>query len=43
MAEHNDELRPKGTVVLIYIFLACFVIFTYLNWKQLSDVWMVGG
>jgi len=42
MANHSDEHSPKGTVVLIYIFLATFVILTYLNWKQLSDIWKVG-
>jgi cytochrome c oxidase subunit 1 len=32
----------KGTMVLVLIFLACFVLYYFVNWKILSFVWKVG-
>jgi cytochrome c oxidase subunit I len=31
-----------GTVVLVFIFLACFMLYYFANWKILSFVWKVG-
>ena len=32
----------KGTVVLIAIFFACFILYYFTNWKLLSFLWKVG-
>lgn len=32
----------KGTIVLTFIFLACFVLYYFTNWKILSFLWKVG-
>lgn len=31
----------KGTIALTLIFLACFAVYYFANWKALSDVWPV--
>lgn len=31
-----------GTVVLVFIFLGCFVLYYFVNWKILSFLWKVG-
>ncbi len=31
----------KGTIALTLIFLACFAVYYFANWKALSDVWHV--
>jgi cytochrome c oxidase subunit 1 len=31
-----------GTVILVAIFLACFILYYFANWKMLSFVWKVG-
>ncbi|MBE2202964.1 MAG: cbb3-type cytochrome c oxidase subunit I [Chthoniobacterales bacterium] len=31
----------KGTIVLTFIFLACFAVYYFANWKALADVWYV--
>ena len=39
-----DDQRPRsqGTLVLVFIFLATFVAYYFVNWKLLSVVWKVG-
>ncbi len=37
----NDHYATKGTIVLTLIFLACFVVYYFANWKALADVWPV--
>jgi len=32
----------KGTVILVAIFFACFVLYYFVNWKILSFLWKVG-
>src|SRR5690606_35718530 len=32
----------RGTMVLVFIFLACFMIYYFTNWKLLSFLWKVG-
>ncbi len=39
-ATHNAG--AKGTMVLVFIFLACFVLYYFTNWKLLSMLWKVG-
>jgi hypothetical protein len=41
--EHEKEAHHKvpGTVVLTLIFLLCFALYYFANWKALSDVWHV--
>jgi len=31
-----------GTLILVFIFLACFILYYFANWKILSFVWKVG-
>jgi cytochrome c oxidase subunit 1 len=31
----------SGTVVLVLVFLAAFVIYYFLNWKWLAAIWLV--
>lgn len=40
-AENHDHWMMKGTIVLTFIFLACFAIYYFANWKALADVWHV--
>jgi len=42
MSEERDEHRPKGSFVMIMIFFITFVLFYFLNWKYLIEVWKVG-
>ena len=37
----NDHWSMKGTIVLTAIFLACFAVYYFANWKALADVWHV--
>jgi cytochrome c oxidase subunit 1 len=35
----SDTLRIPGTVVLVAIFFTAFVLYYFVNWKYLSEVW----
>ncbi len=37
----HDHYATKGTIVLTLIFLACFAVYYFANWKALADVWPV--
>jgi cytochrome c oxidase subunit 1 len=37
----HDHYATKGTMVLTLVFLACFVVYYFANWKALADVWPV--
>lgn len=37
----HDEHKVPGTMVLTIIFLACFAVYYFANWKALADVWPV--
>lgn len=40
---HTEETHhAPGTMVLVFIFLAVFVVYYFTNWKILSLVWQVG-
>lgn len=34
--------RLSGTLVLVFVFLAAFVLYYFSNWKLLSLVWKIG-
>jgi cytochrome c oxidase subunit I len=38
--EEGDHHAP-GTLVLTLIFLACFALYYFANWKALADLWHV--
>lgn len=40
--ESPEEHKTPGTLVLVFVFLAAFVIYYFVNWKLLSVVWRVG-
>lgn len=37
---HN--VGARGTMVLVFIFLGCFVLYYFVNWKILSFLWKIG-
>jgi len=42
---HNTPSRlgpAPGTMVLVFVFLAAFVVYFFVNWKILSGVWKIG-
>ena len=40
-ALYSDHWAMKGTIVLTGVFLACFAVYYFANWKALADVWHV--
>lgn len=36
------DVGAPGTMVLVFIFLACFVVYYFVNWKVLSFLWKIG-
>jgi hypothetical protein len=39
----GGRLGPApGSIILIFIFLAAFVVYYFVNWKLLSFVWKIG-
>jgi cytochrome c oxidase subunit I len=39
--EEGESHKTPGTLVLVLIFLACFAVYYFANWKALADVWHV--
>ena len=41
-SHYGSERAPKlpGTVVLVTIFFVCFVLYYFINWKYLSELWL---
>ena len=37
----DDHWAMKGTIALTGVFLACFAVYYFANWKALADVWPV--
>jgi cytochrome c oxidase subunit 1 len=35
----SDSLRIPGTLMLVAVFFVAFVLYYFVNWKYLSDVW----
>ena len=42
MAARIHKKGTPGTVILVFIFLACFVTYYFVNWKLLSFLWKIG-
>jgi len=40
--EHGEHPKTTGTLVLVFVFLAAFAIYYFVNWKLLSLVWRIG-
>jgi hypothetical protein len=40
--EKHAGAQTPGTLVLVFVFLAAFVLYYFINWKLLSFVWRVG-
>jgi hypothetical protein len=38
----EEKFQPRGTLVLVFIFFAVFVLFYILNWIWLSGIWQLG-
>jgi cytochrome c oxidase subunit 1 len=41
-AEEAHRIGAPGTVVLVGVFLAVFVLYYFTNWKVLSLIWKIG-
>lgn len=39
--EKGQHVSISGTLVLVFVFLASFIIYYFLNWKWLADIWLV--
>lgn len=39
---HGEHPKTTGTLVLVFIFLAAFALYYFVNWKLLSLVWRIG-
>ena len=42
VAEYGSHgtLKLPGTIILVGIFFACFVLYYFVNWKYLSELWL---
>jgi cytochrome c oxidase subunit 1 len=39
--DKGQHVPISGTLVLVFVFLASFIIYYFLNWKWLADIWLV--
>ena len=41
-SHYGSEKAPKlpGTMILVVIFFVCFVLYYFINWKYLSELWL---
>lgn len=41
-SHYGSEKAPKlpGTIVLVALFFVCFVLYYFINWKYLSELWL---
>jgi cytochrome c oxidase subunit 1 len=41
VTRYGSAEKPKipGTVVLVMVFFTCFVLYYFVNWKYLSEIW----
>jgi cytochrome c oxidase subunit 1 len=39
---HRVGGQAPGTMVLVFVFLAAFIVYYFVNWKLLSFVWRIG-
>jgi cytochrome c oxidase subunit 1 len=35
----SESLRIPGTIMLVGVFFIAFVLYYFVNWKYLSDIW----
>ena len=40
--EDDAHFKAPGTMVLVFVFLAAFVVYYFVNWKLLSFLWRIG-
>jgi hypothetical protein len=40
-AEEEASHKAPGTMVLVFVFLAAFVVYYFVNWKLLSELWKI--
>lgn len=38
----EEHERTPGTLILVSVFLAAFIIYYFVNWKLLSVLWRIG-
>jgi hypothetical protein len=38
--DHHE--KTTGTLVLVFVFLAAFAIYYFVNWNLLSALWQIG-
>lgn len=38
----DEEVQPRGTLVLVFIFFGILVLLYILNWIWLSGIWQLG-
>ena len=36
----HPTVKLPGTIILVAIFFACFVLYYFINWKYLSELWL---
>ena len=41
MAHGSDHVPVPGTVVLALLLFVSFVLYYFVNWKYLSEVWLL--
>jgi hypothetical protein len=41
-AEKAHDTGTPGTVILVFVFLAVFILYYFTNWKVLSMIWKMG-
>lgn len=41
-AAEREHPRTTGTLILVFVFLAAFVVYYFVNWKLLSALWEIG-
>ena len=39
---HGGQSGAPGTVILVFVFLAVFILYYFANWKVLSMIWKIG-
>jgi hypothetical protein len=39
---HHEEASMRGTLVLVFVFLAAFALYYFVNWKALAGLWRIG-
>jgi hypothetical protein len=40
--EQHAGAQTPGTLVLVFVFLAAFMLYYFVNWKLLSFLWRIG-